>query len=435
MRFLGIGEDFSLGDMYYRLIQAGHEVKVFASGEDTGNAMGGLVPRVEDWYAELSWLREAGQDGIVLFEDANMSDTQDALRRDGFPVIGSSAFGDKLELDREFGQARMRDAGMKTAPTHSFDSFAAGLDYLRAHPKRCVFKLNGAGFAKARNVVGQMEDGADIAALLRRHQALWHLEEKPSFVLMEYVDGVEVGVGGYFNGEQFLEPVVIDFEHKHFFDGDLGELTGEMGTLVSYRHSKPLFEATLKRMTPQLRESGYVGYININTIVNEAGIWPLEFTSRFGYPGFSICDALHAEGWAELFARMISKKRLDFKTHPGFAVGVTLCVPPFPYGDRYEEMSKGLPILFRGELSAEDKDNLHFSEVELKDGELLTAGEIGYLMVVTGRGDTAEAARGKAYALSRRVVVPNLRYRSDIGAKFLARDHRLLRQWGLWPEE
>lgn len=432
MRFLGIGEDCSLGDMYLRLAADGHEVRVYTGEENAAGAMTGMIDRTPDWHRELSWLREGN--GIAIFESVGMGETQDALRRDGFPVIGGSRFGDRLELDREFGQQAMRDAGMKTAGSCCFDDFQSGVDYVRRYPKRYVFKLNGSDFAPGRNYVGQMDDGADVAALLTRHQAMWHLPEHPSFILMDHVTGVEIGVGGYFNGETFMDAVVVDFEHKHFFDGDLGELTGEMGTLVSYEHSRRLFDATLKRMTGQLRDGGYVGYVNMNTIVNADGIWPLEFTSRFGYPGFAICDALHEESWAYLFARMIGKQRLDFRTHAGFAVGVALTVPPFPHPDRYEQISKGLPILFRGELSEEDRRHLHYSEVEMRDGQLLTSGEIGYLMVATGRGRRVEDAQANAYALAKRVVVPNLRYRADIGARFLREDRARLQRWGLWPE-
>jgi phosphoribosylamine--glycine ligase len=433
LRILGIGDDASLGDMYIRLTAAGHEVKVFVADPDEQDTLNGLITRTADWRAELPWIRAAAWDGLILFEHAHMGETQDALRRDGFHVIGGSAFGDRLENDRAFGQAALRNIGLQTPRHRVFHDLRDAMDFVRKNPGRYVFKLNGSDFVSGQNYVGELDDGRDVTALLEHMEKYGRSSGPGEFILMDHKRGVEVGVGGYFNGEAFMDAVVIDWEHKRFFNTDLGELTGEMGTLLSYENAGPLFDATLGLMSVQLRASNYVGYINLNTIVNEEGIWPLEFTSRFGYPGFAICDALHAEGWDVLFRRMIARDRLDFPTLPGFAVGVVLTVPPFPRRDRYAELSRGLPILFREEMDEAAWRRIHLSEVACCEGQLVTSGQIGALMTVTGKGPSVEAGRAEAYRLAGNVVVPGLRYRTDIGSRFLSTDQAVMQKLGLWP--
>jgi phosphoribosylamine--glycine ligase len=432
MRFLGVTETCDLGSLYRRLIAEGHEVRVSIEEEGARGTMAGLVPRTDDWRGELGWV---GRDGIILFEAVSegYGALQDSLRRDGYRVIGGSAFGDRLENDRAFAQALLAGLGLKTAAVHRFEDAASGDAFLAAHPGRYVLKFSGPDFASSDNYVGQRPDGADVRAVLARRFALRGGAPAP-YILMEHIQGVEIGVGAYFDGEKFLAPACLDWEHKRFFAGDMGELTGEMGTVATFGRSGKFFDLTLARVAPHLREHGHVGYVNLNTIVNEAGIWPLEFTCRFGYPGFAILEPLQDIGWAELFRAMAEQSAVSFPAHPGFSTGIVLTTPPFPYTRKQVDEPVGLPVLFEGALDDEDRRHLHYGEVGLDGGRLVTSGLYGWTMVVTGVGPTIAAARQAAYARVGRVFVPNARYRLDIGDRLVAGDYDRVAGLGLFSE-
>ena len=435
MRFLGIGDTCDLGALYLRLLEDGHEVKVSVAEPLCQGVLAGLVPHAPDWRAELDWVRAAGRDGIILFENVayERGALQDELRRDGLNVIGGSAYGDRLEKDRPHAQQVLSELGFPILRVWEFDEPDAAARFIAERPARYVFKLNGSGFAAFDNYVGRMPDGRDVAAFVRAKFREYG-EEQMSFMLMEHVEGVEMGVGAYFDGEDFLGEACLDWEHKRFFPGDLGELTGEMGTVATYDRSRRFFDRTLGRLAPLLRAHGHCGYINLNTIVNDQGIWPLEFTCRFGYPGFAVLDPLQETSWAALFKAMATRSKAPLVTRPGFSVGVVMTTPPFPFIRRYVEVPIGLPILFEGDLDEKDRANLHYGEVGLEEGVLVTAGYHGWTLVVTGVGPTIRQAQEQAYALADRVVVPNVRYRRDIGDKLVSADLARVAALGLLDE-
>jgi len=431
MRFLGIGDSNDLLALYLQLERQGHEVRVHVRDPDAADVGEGLVTRVDDWRAALPWIRDAGQDGVLLFETATDGPLQDSLRAGGYQVIGGSAAGDRLESERESGQKLLATLGLLTAETHVFGDFDGAARFVRERPGRYVYKPDGPGFASTRTYVGQLDDGTDMLGVLARQSATWPMDTPVRFVLMQHLSGVEMGVGAYFDGRQFLRPACLDWEHKRLFPGDLGELTGEMGTLATYDGTERFFEATLARVEPWLAAAGYCGYINLNTVVNADGVWPLEFTCRFGYPGYAVLSVLQPDGWAELFRQLLSGDGGSFRSLPGFSVAVVLTVPPFPHRDGYARLSKRVPITFRTDLGDEERwRHLHLGEVARSGSQLLTAGSVGYVMVATGAGHDVPAARRAAYSTAAGVVVPNLRYRLDIGERFLREDRALLERLG-----
>jgi phosphoribosylamine--glycine ligase len=108
---------------------------------------------------------------------------------------------------------------------------------------------------------------------------------------------------------------------------------------------------------------------------------------------------------------------------PGFAAGIVMTTPPFPYARPAVQEPVGLPILFDGSLTNEERRyHLHYGEVGLRDGQLVTSGAYGWTMVVTGVGPTVRWARDRANSLADTVIIPNVRYRRDIGDRLIAGD-------------
>jgi phosphoribosylamine--glycine ligase len=425
-----MGDYCDLGDMYQRLEAAGHEVRVYVESPTAQDIYAGMLTFTQDWRNDLQWIRASGNDGVVLFETALMGDVQDQLRAEGYQVIGGSSYGDRLENDRIFGQEVLHSLGLRTLASTHYTDFDSAIEFLQNAGGRYVFKSNVCDAYCTRNYIGEFEDGSDMIALLTLYRSQWQGPARPDFVLMQHVKGVEVGVGAYFNGISFLRPACLDWEHKRLFPGDLGELTGEMGTIVTYRGAERIFEATLAQMADHLRASRYCGYINLNMIANEKGLWPLEVTSRFGYPGYLICQALHNEPWETIFCKLLRQDNEEIATMDGFAAGVVLTVPPFPYPYGYAELSKGARISLSPAMTTDDYNHLHLAEVAMYSGQLVTSGTTGYVGVATGTGASVTQAQDSAYALARKLVVPNLRYRLDIGERLVKHDLARLQQLG-----
>lgn len=432
MRFLGVTETCDLASLYSRLSLSGHEVRVAIEYAQSRGVLAGMVPHCAGWREELPWLRSGDEAGIILFEATSpgFGAIQDDLRKRGYLVVGGSAYGDRLENDRAFGQQVLRQLGLPTARTWEFVNGHEAQVFIQANPARYVLKFSGTDHSSHDNYVGQRDDGEDVRAMLAARVAMAD-EAHMRFILMEHLTGVEVGVGAFFNGERFLKPSCLDWEHKRFFPGDLGELTGEMGTVATFDRSERLFELTLARVEPLLRQAGHVGWVNLNTIVNERGVWPLEFTCRFGYPGFAILEPLQNIEWSDLLHGLTSRELGSLPCRSGFSVGVVLSTPPFPYTRLEVPEPIGLPILLAEPLSATDAANIHLGEVGKAGNQLVTAGIYGWTSVVTGTGADIATAQADAYARIKKVAIPNARYRNDIGDCLIDSDYAALESWGL----
>ncbi|MFL6694078.1 MAG: hypothetical protein ACJ8GO_14080, partial [Ramlibacter sp.] len=87
----------------------------------------------------------------------------------------------------------------------------------------------------------------------------------------------------------------------------------------------------------------------------------------------------------------------------------------------------------RDSLTPRDRAQLSFAEVAMVAGQLVTSGTTGYIGVATGIGQTVPDANEQALRIAHGVVVPNLRYRRDIGERVAGGDLARLQSLG-WVE-
>ncbi len=418
LKFLFVSWESLSGDLAWQVKREGNEVKIYI--KEQTDVYEGFLDRVDDWKDHTDWA------DVIVFDDIWFGTQADKLRKAGKLVVGGSEYTDRLEDDREFGQIEMKKAGLLTLPSWNFDNYDTALQFIRDNPGRYVYKPYGsvASDWKGLLFMGKEEDGKDLIEILLHNQKVLSKKIK-QFQLQKFASGVEVGASAFFNGVDFVTPITIGFEHKRLFPGELGPLTGEMGTSIFWCEPNTLFKATLEKMLEPLRQSGYVGYIDINCIVNGRGIYPLEFTCRFGYPFISIQMEGVTSPWGEFLYALASHQPYKLKTKSGFQVGVVIATPPFPYDDKSEiELYIDSSILFK-----KSTDGIHLGDVKMVDGDWKVAGNCGYDLVVTGSGATMDEARKQAYSRIDGIMLQNMFYRTDIGATW-GDDSDKLQTWG-----
>ncbi|MDX1622429.1 MAG: phosphoribosylglycinamide synthetase C domain-containing protein [Gemmatimonadota bacterium] len=426
MRFLFVSYDALITDVAWRVAEEGHDVRYFVEHADARSVGDGFVPKTDDWRSDVDWA------DVIVFDDV-LGHGREAhrLREEGHRVVGGTPYTDRLEDDRAFGQTELKSFGIPIIPFEEFTSFRDAIEYVRANPARYVVKPSG----EAQNIkrllfVGEEDDGTDVIHVLESYEKVY-ADRVRVFQLQRRRQGVEVAVGAFFNGREFLTPINVNFEHKKLFPGNIGPSTGEMGTAMYWSEPNRIFNRTLKRMEGKLREEGYAGYIDLNCIVNAQGIYPLEFTARFGYPTISIQQEGLVTPIGELLAGLARGESVALKAKAGFQVGVRIVVPPFPYDDprTFEVNSEERIVIFR----RPDRAGVHIEDVKRVEGEWVITGTSGVILIVVGTGPTMRQAQAQAYHRIKNVMIPNMYYRTDIGDRWYE-DHDRLHVWGYLRE-
>ena len=141
MKFLFVTNESLSADLAWQLKKEGHEVKMYCHSQGEKDVGLGFFEKVDEWEPLKDWA------DVIIFDDIGFGNKADQLRAEGKFVVGGSPYSDKLELDREFGQAELSSVGVDILPCWNFASFDEAIDFVKKNLDRYVLKPSG----KAQN--------------------------------------------------------------------------------------------------------------------------------------------------------------------------------------------------------------------------------------------------------------------------------------------
>lgn len=433
MRVLFISHELTAGNIAYLLKQEGCDVKLFIEKKELRPNFQNLVIKTDNWKKELNWV---GKKGLIVFDDVGYGKIQEKLRKQGFSVFGGSVLGDRLEEDRPWSQKIFKEFGLNTLPTINFTKIDYAISFLNKNAGPWVLKQNGHA-QKNINYVGHFKDNRDVISLLKYYKNNYG-KRLGEITLQKRVYGVEIGIGRYFNGADWVGPIEFNVEHKKLFPGEMGPTTSEMGTIAWYDNNENniLFQETLSKLKSFLKQIDFRGDFDIGCIVNKEGIFPLEATPRLGTPIVHLQSELHLSPWHKLLKAIADKKEFKLKWKKGVGIVILLCVSPFPYIINTKEISPvGLELYLNPNTLKKERRHIHFEGIsrrKRKNGkeEYYVSDHQGYILCVTALGKNISEGRNRVKRICKKIFVSKMFYRNDIGVKFEKEELNMLKKWG-----
>lgn len=240
-------------------------------------------PKVEDWAVGYgvpgvqkvdSIFAVADEVDFILFADVGFGETADYLRRKGYAVYGASADGQRLELDRAFMDAKLREFGIPREKVFVVKGRSRLRDVIesfesegrRAYVKISTFRGNVETFGV--DTVRELDvwlDNADFGPFA----------EELTFVVEPEVEGVEIGADFIFDGRRIVRPYVWSPELK-----GQGVTCGRLVSGLDF-----LDDQFVSRFERLLASLGYAGSVSMEAILKDDGtLHVTDITARFPFP-------------------------------------------------------------------------------------------------------------------------------------------------------
>ncbi len=333
---------------------------------------------------------------VVGPESALEAGVVNELRKAGIPAVGPDKSAARLETSKEFMRGLLEKHKIPGRLKYGvFTDMEKAAAYIQDFDGQVVIKPVGLTGGKGVKIEGeQLKDKKEAMEFAR-----YIIENKyggsAKVVVEERAIGEEITIQAFCDGKMAaLMPAVQD--HPHAFEGDVGPITGGMGSYSQadgllpflnedeYNECGSIMQKTIKAM--KSNRTPYKGILYGQFIMTSGGPKIVEFNARFGDPEAMNVLPLLEDDFGEICMK-VAEGDLDSTLH--FKPRATVCKYVVPRG--YGEKSVAGRNIFVDEKGITDIGaRMYYSSVDAKGKNILTTSSRSVGVVGFG-GSLAEA--------------------------------------------
>jgi phosphoribosylamine---glycine ligase len=422
MKVLVVGKGAREHALAWKIAQSEIVNKVYAYPGNAGISEVAEIPVLKDDSIETLCefaLSEKIDLTVVGPEDYLAKGITDLFESKGLKIFGVNRSAAFLESSKAFAKEIMTSANIPTASFHTVTDMEAGTNILEKSSFPIVLKADG--LAAGKGVV--ICDNLDTATKELSEMLQGKFKDAGAKVVIEqFLKGEELSLLLLTDGTN-VKKLLFSQDHKALSEGDKGPNTGGMGayTPVSFANESLYEKVNLLVTLPLLNELkkrniDYRGVLYIGLMIVDKTPYVLEYNARFGDPETEPLMFMLESDIVPYFKACIERtldKLPEMRWYDGY--GATVVMASGGYPDSYP---KGVEI--KG-LDTVDSDCTVFHAGTIyKGNSILTDG--GRVLMVTGRGKTAQDAMSKVYRNVEKITFDGSYYRKDIGYREIQRN-------------
>lgn len=339
----------------------------------------------------------------------------DRFKQLNLAIFGANQKSALLEGDKQFAKNFMQKYGVKTADYNNFNDYESAIKHLNTCSYPTVIKASGLASGKGVVICQDQANAQKTVQEMMKNQRFGKAGEK--IVIEQFLTGFEASILAFYDGKTLL-PLLPAKDHKTISENNQGENTGGMGVVCPHplwteKHNQLFYQDILNPTLKGLNAEGFnfAGVIFFGLMVNESGVYLIEYNMRMGDPETQAVLPLLKTPLYSILQSSLNQQlaQINLEWQNKTAVCVVAASKGYPNQFQTDLMINGLTDLDKNDPNLE----VFVAGAKKLEKNYFTSG--GRVLNLVGLGENLASARENAYQALTKINFKNMVYRKDIG--------------------